>query len=256
MPLCEPKMGVTLTPGLCEPETRTPKNAGVKGIYAYPHPASPRGEESFSSVTAGDRHWLSRRMMVPRCRPIWGSRSPWTGDGDGPTRNALPMLYPGRKTDAKIIPAELPDFLRPGMPYELYIGPDIAHRVAMWRLRAVSVHLRFCLSSLVHSGAVVPLDRLLGEMQKLLERGLKQFKFVDRTFNLNLATSKASWNFFSRAISRKFLHYEMIPTGCRRAARGDAQFPTRRCNLNWVQTLIPSGQLITGGRTTNGWRKF
>ena len=31
---------------------------------------------------------------------------------------------------------------------------------------------------------------LLGEMQKLLDRGVRQFKFVDRTFNLNLNISR------------------------------------------------------------------
>ena len=49
-------------------------------------------------------------------------------------------------------------------------------------------------------------------MQKLLDRGLKQFKFVDRTFNLNVATSKAILEFFlARHEPGMFFHFEMIP---------------------------------------------
>ncbi len=49
-------------------------------------------------------------------------------------------------------------------------------------------------------------------MQKLLDRGLKQFKFVDRTFNLNIATSKAILEFFlARHQPGNFYHFEMIP---------------------------------------------
>jgi hypothetical protein len=49
-------------------------------------------------------------------------------------------------------------------------------------------------------------------MQKLLDRGVKQFKFVDRTFNLNIATSKALLEFFlARHQPGHFYHFEMIP---------------------------------------------
>ncbi len=49
-------------------------------------------------------------------------------------------------------------------------------------------------------------------MQQLLDRGLKQFKFVDRTFNLNLATSRAILEFFlARHQPGNFYHFEMIP---------------------------------------------
>jgi hypothetical protein len=57
-----------------------------------------------------------------------------------------------------------------------------------------------------------PLELFLGAMQKLLDRGLKQFKFVDRTFNLNIATSRAILEFFlARHQPGHFYHFEMIP---------------------------------------------
>ena len=52
----------------------------------------------------------------------------------------------------------------------------------------------------------------LAAMQKLLERGAKQFKFVDRTFNLNLRVSRQILQFFlDRLRPGLFLHFEMIP---------------------------------------------
>jgi hypothetical protein len=57
-----------------------------------------------------------------------------------------------------------------------------------------------------------PLSALLAEWQKLLDRGVSQFKFVDRTFNLNLATGKAILQFFlDRYHHGLFLHFEMVP---------------------------------------------
>jgi radical SAM superfamily enzyme YgiQ (UPF0313 family) len=42
----------------------------------------------------------------------------------------------------------------------------------------------------------VPLDKMLAALQRLLDRGVKNFKFVDRTFNLNLNVSRAFLQFF------------------------------------------------------------
>src|SRR6185436_18680272 len=56
------------------------------------------------------------------------------------------------------------------------------------------------------------LKAFLAEMQKLLDRGVRHFKFVDRTFNLNIATSRAILEFFlARHRLGNFYHFEMIP---------------------------------------------
>jgi hypothetical protein len=49
-------------------------------------------------------------------------------------------------------------------------------------------------------------------MQDLLDRGVRRFKFVDRTFNLNLKISSAILRFFlERYRPGLFVHFEMIP---------------------------------------------
>ena len=64
-------------------------------------------------------------------------------------------------------------------------------------------------------------------MQKLLDRGVSQFKFVDRTFNLNIASSKSILEFFrERWRPGLFVHFEMIPDRLPDALREViAQFP-------------------------------
>src|SRR5260221_194418 len=66
-----------------------------------------------------------------------------------------------------------------------------------------------------------------GAMQRLLDRGLRSFKFVDRTFNLNLAISRTILQFFlDRYEPGLFVHFEMIPDRLPEALRElIAKFP-------------------------------
>ena len=128
----------------------------------------------------------------------------------------LPASTAGKMPAAtlpKIIPAEPPDFSQIALPYDLYTDDDIAHRIIYVEAsRGCPFTCEFCLSSLDIPVRQAPLETFLGEMQKLLDRGLKQFKFVDRTFNLNVATSSTILEFFlARYQPGHFFHFEMIP---------------------------------------------
>jgi len=141
-----------------------------------------------------------------------------TGEGDLKFAEVCRHLLQGPEAEAgiplpKIIQAQLPDFSKIALPYELYTDADIAHRIVYVEAsRGCPFTCEFCLSSLDIPVRAVPLDKFLEQMQKLLDRGLKQFKFVDRTFNLNMATSKAILEFFlARHQPGNFYHFEMIP---------------------------------------------
>jgi hypothetical protein len=57
-----------------------------------------------------------------------------------------------------------------------------------------------------------PLPALLDQLARLLERGVKQFKFVDRTFNLNVGVSQAILEFLLKRFKPgHFFHFEMVP---------------------------------------------
>jgi len=150
----------------------------------------------------------------------------------------------------KIIPAELPEFSRLALPYEFYDAKDIAHRVIYVEAsRGCPFTCEFCLSSLDVPVRAVNLELFLGEMQKLLDRGVKQFKFVDRTFNLNLNTSRAILEFFlTRHQPGNFYHFEMIPDRLPEALRETiAKFPPGTVQFEvGIQTFNPVvGKLIS-----------
>ena len=131
-------------------------------------------------------------------------------------------------TYSKIIPAELPDFSQMALPYDLYTDDDIAHRIIYVEAsRGCPFTCEFCLSSLDIPVRQVPLPALLEQLQRLLDRDVKQFKFVDRTFNLNVAVSKAILEFFlARFRPGHFFHFEMIPDRLPEALREIiARFP-------------------------------
>lgn len=141
----------------------------------------------------------------------------------------------------KIIPAELPKLERVALPYELYTEADLAHRVLYVEAsRGCPFTCEFCLSSLDIPVRQFPLEQFLAALERLLARGATQFKFVDRTFNLNLLVSRAILQFFlDRWRPGLFLHFEMIPDRLPEALRELlAKFPPGAVQLEiGVQTF-------------------
>src|SRR5258705_6757080 len=151
-----------------------------------------------------------------------------TGEADLKFAEVCRALLAGERPASKIINAELPQFTQLVLPYDLYDEKDVAHRVIYVEAsRGCPFTCEFCLSSLDIPVRQVPLDQLLAHLQRLLDRGVNQFKFVDRTFNLNLNVSRALLNFFlERYRAGLFLHFEMIPDRLPEALREIiAKFP-------------------------------
>ncbi len=149
----------------------------------------------------------------------------------------------------KIIPAPLPVFTQLTLPYDFYNADDIAHRIIYVEAsRGCPFTCEFCLSSLDVPVRQTSLPVLLDHLQRLIDRGVTQFKFVDRTFNLNLNFSKAILEFFlERYRPGHFYHFEMVPDRLPDALREViAKFP--RGSLQFevgIQTFNPEvGGLI------------
>ncbi len=136
-----------------------------------------------------------------------------TGEADLKFAEVCRDLLSGKLPPQKIIPAELPDLAQLQLPYSLYSAEDLTHRVLYVEAsRGCPFRCEFCLSSLEIPVRQFPLDRFLTEMDALWQRGARQFKFVDRTFNLHLATSLAILDFFwQRYEPGLFLHFEVVP---------------------------------------------
>ncbi len=130
---------------------------------------------------------------------------------------AEPGTVPRVASAQRVIAAPWPDLATLTLPYALYGDEDLAHRnIYVEASRGCPYRCEFCLSSLDRTAVPFPLEPFLAELARLHERGARAFKFVDRTFNLRVATSQRILEFFLERIARDpgdpvFLHFELIP---------------------------------------------
>ena len=142
-----------------------------------------------------------------------------SGEGDQAFRELCEQLLRSSASEfnvtpiPKIIHAPVPQLDQVLLPYDLYSDADIANRVIYVEAsRGCPFTCEFCLSALEIPVRLFDMDQFLTAMQTLFDRGARQFKFVDRTFNLNLRVSRAILQFFlDRCEPGLFLHFEMIP---------------------------------------------
>ncbi len=149
----------------------------------------------------------------------------------------------------KRIAGGLPDLSTLNLPYDLYTDADIADRVLYVEAsRGCPFRCAFCLSALDAQVRPFPLEDFLQAMQRLLARGARRFKFVDRTFNLSPRVSGTILDFFLGHIRSPddpkalFLHFEMVPGRFSEALRMRlAAFAPGAVQLEvGIQTLQPS----------------
>jgi radical SAM superfamily enzyme YgiQ (UPF0313 family) len=151
-----------------------------------------------------------------------------TGEADVKFADVCRGILSGDSSPEKVIAAELPALNNLASPYDLYTDEDLKNRVIYVEAsRGCPFTCEFCLSSLDIPVRAFATEAFLASMQRLLDRGAMQFKFVDRTFNLHLPTSSAILQFFlDRWREGLFLHFEMVPDRLPEQLRGlIRQFP-------------------------------
>jgi len=107
-------------------------------------------------------------------------------------------------------PVELNDI---ELPYQYYTDEDLKNRLLYVEAsRGCPFKCEFCLSSLDTASNPFDIDLFLGQMEILYQRGARNFKFIDRTFNLNIKTTIQIMQFFlDKKDDNLYLHFEVVP---------------------------------------------
>ncbi len=143
-----------------------------------------------------------------------------TGWGDVSFPKLCRALLHGPRPLMKVMAGEQPPLDQIALPYAEYSDADLAHRLLYVEAsRGCPFKCEFCLSSLDKTATAFDLDAFLAEMDGLYQRGARNFKFVDRTFNLKIDASVRILQFFldrlpapgSATASDLFVHFEVIP---------------------------------------------
>ena len=110
--------------------------------------------------------------------------------------------------------------------YHLYTDEDISKKlIYVESSRGCPFGCEFCMSAEDNKVREFPLEKFLAEMDILIQRGVKTFKFLDRSFNTNIKRALQIINFFLDKIeqlsapprlcesSSPFtVHFEMVPS--------------------------------------------
>lgn len=172
-----------------------------------------------------------------------------TGEADKAFSELAAQVVAGHPPQQKVIQGGLPALAELELPYSLYSDKDVAHRVIYVEVsRGCPFTCEFCLSSVDIPVRQFDHIKVLAEIDALYKRGARSFKFIDRTFNLNIRVATDILRFFlDRMEPGLFVHFEMVPDRFPDKLRDVvSQFPPGALQLEiGVQTLNPHvGELI------------
>ena len=173
-----------------------------------------------------------------------------TGWGDVTFAKLCQQLLDGPQPLMKIHVGEQPALDTLTLPYAEFTAADIRQRTLYVEAsRGCPFKCEFCLSALDKTAWPFNTATFLAELDTLYARGARRFKFVDRTFNLNVKTSLAILDFFIQKIEAApndpcFLHFELVPDHLPEALKaGIARFPAGTLQFEiGIQTFNPEVQ--------------
>jgi len=182
-----------------------------------------------------------------------------TGWGDVTFPKLCAEIIDGPKPIMKVHAGVQPPMEDIVLPYALYGDDDIAHRTLYVEAsRGCPFKCEFCLSSLDKTAWPFPLDAFLAELELLYSRGARLFKFVDRTFNLNVKTSLRIMQFFLDKIEAApndpiYAHFELVPDHLPEALKDAiARFPAGALQFEiGIQSFNPEVQSLVSRRQNN-----
>ena len=134
------------------------------------------------------------------------------GEGDTAFYDLSKAILAGLPPKQRMIQAPVADLDSIKLPYDYYSDEDVANRyIYIEASRGCPFLCEFCLSSIDKKVRNIDTATLLAAMEKLWARGVRNFKFIDRTFNLNVKIASQLLDFFLAKQPPYFVHFEVIP---------------------------------------------
>ncbi|MFC1510535.1 DUF4080 domain-containing protein [Candidatus Omnitrophota bacterium] len=134
------------------------------------------------------------------------------GEGEVSFYSLCKALLGNKPPEEKVIKSELVDVKKIEHPYDCYTDEDVLNRVIYIEAsRGCPFECEFCLSSIDKTVREFDVDLLLVNLSALWKRGVRKFKFVDRTFNLNIESANRILDYFLQKQEPYLLHCEVIP---------------------------------------------
>ncbi len=164
------------------------------------------------------------------------------GEGDTSFYKLCKAITGEKAPDEKIIKPVLEDLSKIKLPYQHYSQHDIDNRyIYIEASRGCPFMCEFCLSSIDEKVRNFDIDILVKEFEHLWSMGARNFKFVDRTFNLNMKFANAILDFFLSKEPPYFAHFEVIPDHFPESIKKKISlFPAGALQLEiGIQTLNP-----------------
>jgi radical SAM superfamily enzyme YgiQ (UPF0313 family) len=135
-----------------------------------------------------------------------------SGEGEESFYNLIDSIVHDTAPKDKFIVSKQLDLSDTSLPYHLYTEHDLAHRYTYVEAsRGCPFRCEFCLSSIDKKVRYFDYDKLLESFEILWQRGARNFKFIDRTFNLNIELATRLMEFFLSKKEKYTLHFEVIP---------------------------------------------
>ena len=175
-----------------------------------------------------------------------------TGWGDVTFAKLARDIIGGAAPPQKVWAGVQPPLAQLTLPYSHYTDEDIAQRfIYVEASRGCPFKCEFCLSALDKTAWPFELDAFMAEIEKLYNRGARNFRFVDRTFNLKVAVSERILEFFlARMDDKLFMHFELIPDHLPDKLKETiARFPPGALHFEiGIQTFNPAVQTLISRR--------
>ena len=177
------------------------------------------------------------------------------GAGEVSFKRLCEQILAGKKPLNTLINGEIVPLEQLQLPYQYYNEEDLKNRlIYVEASRGCPFKCEFCLSALDKTSKPFELGAFLDEMDKLFQRGARNFKFIDRTFNLKVSTSVAILEFFlDRMTDDLYLHFEVIPDNLPdKLKQALTRFPANSLQFEiGVQTFDPDIQNLISRKQDN-----